>query len=337
MKILKVALIVVVIIIALFVVVGLFLPATVHVERSTVVEAAPHTVFALVDSTGAFNSWSPWHGRDPNTKYTYEGPDYGVGATMSWKSEHRDVGSGTQTITVSEPFSRVETSLDFGPQGTAVGFYDLEPIEQGTKVTWGFDTDFGFDLLGRYFGFFLFDSMLGADFEQGLANLKRVAEELPGVDWTGLDLEVIEVEPVTIAYVSSQSSQEPDDIGQALADAYAKVMTFVQSNGLTQAGAPLSITTTWDDSGYVFDAGVPIEGEAEASDEVKVGPTYGGKVVKVVHTGPYVELPTTWEAALAFVKARGYEEAGRPWEAYVSDPTQVPEEELKTHLFIPVS
>ncbi|MFC6979008.1 hypothetical protein [Microbulbifer taiwanensis] len=36
---------------------------------------------------------------------------------MSWSSDNPNVGSGSQTITASEPDSLVRTELDFGDQG----------------------------------------------------------------------------------------------------------------------------------------------------------------------------------------------------------------------------
>lgn len=42
-------------------------------------------------------------------------------------------------------------------------------------ATWGFDTDLGMNPIARYFGLVM-DSMLGADYEKGLAKLKQVCE-----------------------------------------------------------------------------------------------------------------------------------------------------------------
>ena len=151
--------------------IGLLLPRSVHVERSIVIEAPPSVVFALVNDYRAFNRWSPWARIDPDTEYQFEGPASGVGARMRWDSDHPSVGSGSQEIIASEPNRRVAMALDFGAQGTATAYYDLAPQGAHTRITWGFDTDFGYDLLGRYFGL-LFDRLIGADYERGLANLK---------------------------------------------------------------------------------------------------------------------------------------------------------------------
>ena len=54
-------------VVAAVVIVGLLLPRSVHVERSTVIEAPPSVVFALVNDYRAFNRWSPWARIDPAT------------------------------------------------------------------------------------------------------------------------------------------------------------------------------------------------------------------------------------------------------------------------------
>ena len=41
----------------------------------------------MLNSYQRFNAWSPWHGRDPKTVYTFEGPAEGVSAGMCWSSE----------------------------------------------------------------------------------------------------------------------------------------------------------------------------------------------------------------------------------------------------------
>lgn len=177
MRILKRVLLGLLALLVLLVAVAFVLPRTVHVERSVAIAAPPEAVFPLVNSFRRFNEWSPWAGLDPNTKYTFEGPDEGVNAKMSW-SGNSDVGTGVQTILESVPSSHVKTSLDFGDQGAAIASFTLTPDGAGTKVTWSFDTDLGMNPIARWFGLF-FDGMVGKDYESGLSRLKALAER-PG-------------------------------------------------------------------------------------------------------------------------------------------------------------
>ncbi len=161
--------------VALFFVTALFLPQAAHVERSMTTTASPATVFGLVDGFERFNEWSPWAGLDPATKYTYSGPETGVGARMEWASANPDVGNGSQEVIAVEPGQRVTSKLDFGMDNPTTSTISLVPEGTGTRVTWALDTDFSGSLIGRYFGLAL-DRMVGPDYEKGLAQLKAVAE-----------------------------------------------------------------------------------------------------------------------------------------------------------------
>lgn len=165
--------------IAIVVVIGLFLPASVHVERSVVINAPPENVYRIVSDFDRFNEWSPWHALDPDAKYRISDPATGEGASFSWESDKPEVGSGSQQIIALEENRLVRIKLDFGPQGIALASYSLEPQgAESTRITWAMDTDFGFDLFARYIGL-MFETWVGNDYERGLANLKSVAENAP--------------------------------------------------------------------------------------------------------------------------------------------------------------
>jgi len=339
MSVLKKTLLGLVALVVLLVLIGLFLPSTAHVERSAAIDSSPARVFALINGYRSFNKWSPWAERDPATQYVFEGPDTGVGAKMNWASENPQVGTGFQMITLSEPDSRVETHLDFGSQGTAEAFFLLEPTESGTRVTWGFDTDFGLNLVSRYLGL-MFDNWIGADYEAGLANLKSMAEGLPPGDWTGLEIGVVEVEPSLIVFTATSSSWDVAAIGQAFGTAYGQIGGFIAANKLQASGQPLAITTSKSEVGWQFDAGIPIAErpaiEIDPDSPVQIRQSPGGKTVRGVSIGSYSQLSASWEKVRAWVAAHGYEEAGPLWEQYVSDPGDTPEEEMVTHLYLPV-
>lgn len=161
---------------------GFLLPSTAHVERSIVINVPQDQVFAVINSFERFNDWSPWAELDPNTRYQFAGPVAGVGAKMSWASDDASVGAGSQEIIESTPPTLVRHKLVFVGQGDAVTFFRLDAMETGTEVIWGFDSEFGNDVVGRWFGFLMFDSMLGADYEKGLRKLKALLEQAPATE-----------------------------------------------------------------------------------------------------------------------------------------------------------
>ena len=166
----------VVAVIVLFVLVGFLLPGNVHVERSVVVSASPSAVFPHLCDFQATQKWSPWAKRDENIQNEYTGTPCTVGHKNTWKSEKPDVGNGSQTIAAIEQDKKVETTLDFGEHGTANAQLILVPEGDGTKVTWGFDSDMGMNPIGRWMGLMM-DKWIGPDYEEGLASLKAQVEK----------------------------------------------------------------------------------------------------------------------------------------------------------------
>lgn len=177
MKFLKALLIGLIGLCALLAVAGFLLPSSARVERSIVIDRAPAQIFPVINSFARFNEWSPWHGIDPNAQYSYSGPASGVGANMKWTGNDQ-VGSGSQTITASEPDRRIAIELTFGDMTPSQVEMLLAPEGDGTRVTWTLESQFGNDLAGRYFGL-LMDRFVGADYEKGLAQLKAVVEKTP--------------------------------------------------------------------------------------------------------------------------------------------------------------
>ena len=175
MRALKVTLLVLLGLVVVVVGIGAFLPKDFRVERSIEIDASPEVVFEQVSSLRKWNAWSPWIARDPSIKNEFTGPDDGVGATVSWTSE--ESGDGTQTITLSEPPTRIEMKLDFGDMGQPNADWTFVPSDDGVRVTWGLSgTASG--PLGGYFAKMM-DGWVGADYEDGLARLKQVAESMP--------------------------------------------------------------------------------------------------------------------------------------------------------------
>lgn len=161
----------------LFIAVGLFLPASTQVSRSVTIDRDVSAVFNMVNDFREFNKWSPWAKRDEQTRYEYSGPASGLGAKMLWFSDHPQVGNGSQEIIESIPYERVAVRLTFDGQGEAQAFYQIEPANDGTtRITWGFNTRHGFNIISRYFGLML-DTWVGADYEQGLNSLKSLLED----------------------------------------------------------------------------------------------------------------------------------------------------------------
>ena len=338
MKALKIVIGVIVALIVLLVAIGYVLPNNSHVERSTVVNVKPATAYAVLNGFKQFRKWSPWEGLDPNTKYEFTGPIWGVGAKQAWSSPNPNVGTGSQEIVASEPDKSITIKLvfaDFNSESTAT--YLLAPDGEGTRITWTNDTVFG-DLVGRYFGLMM-DKMIGKDYELGLAQLKTLLESLPKDDFSGIELTVVETKPMPMLYVSESATAA--DAATKIGGAFEQIASYMQAQGISQVAPPMAITRKFDEAtqDWAFDAAIPVnkaEPVPPADSAVKPGQTYGGWAIRATHTGPYETMQPTYGKLLAFKAVAGFEDNGNSWEHYVTDPGAVPAASLKTHVYWPI-
>lgn len=321
----------------LLILIGFALPREHRVEVTTEIDAPQATVFALVNDFRRVTLWAPWANTDPNARLIYSGTGRGAGATVTW--DGAIIGSGTQTITESRPFEYVGVVMSPGEPAEAKSWFRLEPGTGTTHVHWGFEADYGMNIVGRYFASML-GSVVKRDYEAGLANLKELAESLPAADFSDIEIEHIVVEPADIAYLPTTSRPEPAAISEAMGKAYFRILSFIDAHDLQDAGAPLSITRTFSGSELVFDSAIPVRGVSDETPKddggVKLGSTYGGLVIRVRHLGSYRDLTTTHRKITAYLAALGIERNGDPWESYVSDPGNTPEAELLTYVYYPI-
>jgi len=330
----------VLVLVAAFVAVGYMLPKQVHVERSITVQRPASMMFTLLNSYRYFNEWSPWATRDPNAEFVLSGPDAGVGARMSWIGDPRLVGSGSQEIVASKPYEQIDFKLDFETQGVADTGFTLQSQGGATRISWSFDSNLteglGFvdAFLARYFGL-LFDRWIGGDYEEGLANLKRFAESLPVSDFSLMEIDRVDVTAQSILFVTSNSSQDPQDIATAMAAAYAEISAFMNNTGISMSGQPMAITRAWEEGGYQFDAAIPIDViPAELSGNIQAGLSPSGPAVRAVHHGGYDQMMPTYEKLAAYMSAHGLSQGELSWEHYISDPGNTAPQDMTTYVYI---
>ena len=179
MNILRKIFIVLAVSLLLIIVIGWFLPSKRHLERSITVYTPPSTVFQEINSLKRWAYWSPWHDIDPHAITQYEGPEAGVGCTMSWSSENPKVGKGTQQIVVSEPNQNIILNVDFVDwDGIITAGWKFEERAEGeTRVTWSNDSDNKGRLFSKYMDLIIYPKLIKS-YEQGLNNLKMHVESL---------------------------------------------------------------------------------------------------------------------------------------------------------------
>lgn len=151
-------------------------PDTFSVRRAAMVKAPPDRIFALINDFHRWGSWSPWENRDPAMKRTYSGAESGKGAVYAWDG-NKNVGSGRMEILDASASSKIVIKLDFFKPFEAhnTAEFTMQPQGGATDVIWVMHGPAPF--MSKMMQVFMnMDSMIGKDFEIGLANLKALAE-----------------------------------------------------------------------------------------------------------------------------------------------------------------
>jgi len=152
-------------------------PDTFSVQRSTSIKAPPEKVFALINDFKRWDAWSPWEKKDPAMKRTWGAVTSGKGATYAWEG-NSEVGQGSMEIAESIASSKVALKLDFVKpfEGHNRVDFTLEPKGDVTNVTWAIRGPMPY--ISKVVSVFCnMDSMIGKDFEAGLASMKAAAEK----------------------------------------------------------------------------------------------------------------------------------------------------------------
>ncbi|AFE04259.1 hypothetical protein COCOR_01738 [Corallococcus coralloides DSM 2259] len=170
----KIAIAVLVIVVAL----GAFVatrPDHFRIERNAHVAAPPETVFPLINSLRRFDTWNPFRSEPgPGVTNVFDGPNEGPGASFAYAGG--ESGAGRMTIVESQPSARVVLKLEFIKpfEATNQTTFTLTPENGGTRVSWAMEGEN--TLMGKVMSLVVnMDTMLGKEFEKGLANLDAVA------------------------------------------------------------------------------------------------------------------------------------------------------------------
>ncbi len=112
-----------------------------------------------------------------------------------------------------------------------------------------------------------------------------------------------------------------------------------QRNGLKIAGPFMTLyyDCEYREKDADMECVVPITGRCSISDpSMEIRTLAGGKVLTLIHKGPYTGLHEAWARIGAYAEEREFVAIGPHREMYLNDPHEVVESELLTELQIPI-
>ena len=145
------------------------------------------------------------------------------------------------------------------------------------------------------------------------------------------EMSLKEVGAETVAFVARQGSysQMPQAMGE--------LMGLVQQMGLAMEGPPAGVyfnsPVEVPEEELLWEVRIPVaegaEGEGTRTIETR-------EVAATIHRGSYHGIDKTYMALVQWIEAQGYQIAGPSEEVYLTNPQEVPEEELLTEVRFPV-
>lgn len=144
------------------------------------------------------------------------------------------------------------------------------------------------------------------------------------------------VQSTPYLYVERSCSMDPSDISATMGTAFKDVWDYMQRTDIRPAGPALSVYYTYDPETMRFRSGFVVAKAdlGRAAGEVKGDVTPSGEALSFTHIGSYATLRDDYAKMMEYVEAEGIEIGVPAWEIYVNDPSQTPEDELRTDIFV---
>ena len=142
--------------------------------------------------------------------------------------------------------------------------------------------------------------------------------------------------PKTIIFMKGNSTW--DKALDNLQDAFKSVYALIERQGLVRAGSAMTIYTQADDTGFSYQAAVPLTEAPKdpPKGDIEVGQSPGGKALKFIHRGSYDSMDNTYEAITNSLDEKRLEATDSFIEEYETDPVTTPEDKFVVTVYVPL-
>ena len=140
----------------------------------------------------------------------------------------------------------------------------------------------------------------------------------------------------TIIFIRGEGTW--DKAFETLVDAFKSLNQYMDKQGLKPSGPALAIYTATDDTGFKFQAALPLTQAPKnpPKGDIAIGQAPSGKALKFVHRGSYDAMDTTYEAITNYLDEKRLEAKDLFIEEYSGDPTTADQSKLVVNVFVPV-
>jgi effector-binding domain-containing protein len=125
------------------------------------------------------------------------------------------------------------------------------------------------------------------------------------------------------------------EIAPWLGKAFADVADCLARKGAGPVGMPFARYHSRADGRFDVEAGFVASTPTSGEGEVEPSELPAGPAAVTTHTGPYEAIAPAYEALIAWIRERGGEPVGDPWEVYLNSPATVAPASLETEVVMP--
>ena len=138
----------------------------------------------------------------------------------------------------------------------------------------------------------------------------------------------------TIVYVKGTGTW--DKAFETITNSFKRIKVYLVKEGIKPDGLPMTIFTATDDTGFDYEAAVPIAAAPKnpPHGDILLGQSPEGPALKFVHRGSYDDLDNTYEAITNYLDDKRLEAKDMFIEEYVTDPLSADAGKLVVNVYV---
>jgi effector-binding domain-containing protein len=127
-----------------------------------------------------------------------------------------------------------------------------------------------------------------------------------------------------------------DNAFETITKSLKSLKAYVDKEGLKTDGSAMTIFTSTDDTGFQFEAAIPIAEPPKnpPHGDIAVGTSPQGRALEFVHRGSYDAMDNTYEAITNYLDEKRLEAKDMFIEQYVTDPLSTNEDHLVVNVLV---
>jgi len=281
-------------------------------------KATPAQAYNLVNDLSKWESWNPWSKRDSSMVINLPGKTEGIGASYTWKGT--ETGTGSLEIIESSKNESLKTELKFGGyDGSSNGIWSFEKDGDNTKVSWSQEAEpIPFMVRGVMLLRGARKSMAN-DFDEGLNNIKNIAEERAKGIYDGYKINNVTVPEKH--YVLNRQMVNLNQLQAFYMRNLPAISVDVSKAGIETDGMPCGLFYKWDEVNGQTDMAAAIPVKKGVSLKGLMSTTIDErKALQVDYYGDYSGTGAAHSAIDAYAKDHGLFTDYPVIEQYVTDP-----------------